>query len=128
MALDTILRSGIATIKKVTDSLQPYVTHKAWKGQDGYGAPIYNSPVQRKAIVEKKVQMRRTESGELVLTTATVMFIEPVPPLGAADRSEPVDPRDVIILPDGSTGAIVNVSGFVDRVTGRPFYSEIWLG
>lgn len=84
--------------------------------------------MQRKAIVEKKVQMRRTESGEMVLTTATVMFIEPVPPLGATDRSEPVDPRDIIILPDGSTGPIVNVSGFVDRVSGRPFYSEIWLG
>lgn len=128
MSLDSIIRKGVAIADKVTRPLQCAVTHKAWIAQDVYGAAIYAGAASRLAIVEQKQQMRRTTTGELVMTTASVMFIYPVPPNGAAGRREPIDPRDVILLPDGSTGPLVDVAGFVDTKTTHPFFSEIALG
>lgn len=127
MGLDSIIRSGVKTIDRVTKSLQPTVTHRAWTGADVYGSPHYAGAVAREAIVEQKQELRKTSSGQLVLTKASVMFIYPIPPNGAAGRVEPVDPRDIITLADGTTGTIVDVSGFVDRVTKHPFFSEVWL-
>lgn len=128
MGLDSIVRSGIKIADNLTKTLQSTVTLKQWTGQLQNGDPTYAAPVVYQAIVEQKRQNMRTDSGELVKISATVLFIQPVPPHGAPNRAEPVDPRDVIVLQDGTTGPIVNTSGFVDRDTGRPFYHEVWLG
>jgi len=127
MGLDTTVRSGVKIIDTVTKSLQCKVQHKAWKGADTYGTPQYASAVLRDAIVEQQQQQRKLPDGQYVMTKAQVMFIFPVPPNGAAGRVEPVDPRDIITLPDGTTGPILNISGFMDKGTGRPFFSEIWI-
>lgn len=127
MGLDDILRGGIKTIDKVTKSLQPTVTHKAWKSADVYGSPVYASAKSYQAIVDQKQELRKTSSGQLVLTKASVMFIQPIPPDGAAGRVEPIDPRDIITLSDGTTGKIVDVQGFVDKKTTHPYFSEVYL-
>ena len=59
---------------------------------------------------------------------AYVAFLEPIPPLGVADRVEPLDERDEITLPDGTQPKIVEISGFVDAGTGNPYFHEVWLG
>ncbi len=43
-------------------------------------------------------------------------------------RQNPIDPRDKIVLPDGTTGPIVDVSGFVDQSTNLPYFSDVSLG
>jgi hypothetical protein len=61
-----------------------------------------------------------------------VLILQLVPSAVEVDsdnpRRNPVDERDKIILPDGSTGPILKVKGFVDSETNLRFYSEIWLG
>lgn len=128
MSLDAIVRKGVATAKKITDSLQPYVQVRAWTGQNMFGAATYASAVSIKAIVNQESHLHKTRGGQLVDTQAYVAFLEPLKPNGTAGRLEPIDPRDIIILPDGTSGPIVEISGFFDAGTGRPFFSEVWIG
>lgn len=129
MGLDSIVRSGIATAKSLTASLQNTITIKPWIGtQDAFGKPRYGSPVEISAVVDPKQKERRTSSGKIVMTTCYIVILESLESNGAAGRVEPVDPRDVVTLPDGTTSPIVDVAGFMDPTIARPFYSEIWLG
>ena len=70
----------------------------------------------------------RTSTGADVVVRASVTFLTPLTANGAETRTEPIDPRDKIILPDGTTGPIVNISGPVDPDTGAPFLFEVLLG
>lgn len=128
MSLDAIVRAGLATAKKITADLQVDVTHAAWTGVDGYALPTFASAITRKAIVERRQRIIRTTSGETVMSRATVLFLEPIKKNGASGRTEPIDPRDVITLPDGTTGPIVDVNGLMDPTTDRPYYAEVFIG
>lgn len=130
MALDSIIRKGIATVDKVTRPVQAIIIHKAWVGQDGFGVPTFN-PVNgtaRRAIYEQRAHSKQLPDGRLVAVQALLTFLDPIPPNGTAGRQEPVDPRDVFILPDGSTGPTAFVSGLLDPSTGRSFITQVWLG
>lgn len=127
MSLDSIIRNGVKTINKTTKSLQPVVQISAWIGSTYKGADSYASPIEVQALVIQKQELRRTASGEMVMTKAYVAFIQPVPPNGAVGRVEPIDPRDKIVLPDGTTGRIVNTDGLIDPAISRPYLSEVWL-
>lgn len=98
-----------------------------WISQDGDGTPHFGSPAIYKAIVDMRVIQRHTPDGQLVLTNAYILFLQPVPPNGAVGREEPFDPRDLIICPDGTTGRVAASQGFVDANTTHPYYGEIWL-
>jgi hypothetical protein len=128
LSLLTIIRSGVKVIDKVTRSLQANVTHQAWLGADEYGAPTYGSAVVRRALVDQQQHEHRTKSGELVATQAAVTFLDPIMPNGAPGRTEPIDANDLITLPDGTTGPIVDIAGFVDAGTNMPILSEVWIG
>lgn len=129
-----MVRNGVATINRVTKSAQADVVHKAWIGQDNYGEPNYadqslgsdGGPL--KAVVELKQSLRALPNGTTVLTKARVTFTEPVPVNGTAGRTEPIDPRDLIVLPNGITGSIVDIVGTVDPETSEPYTVEVWLG
>jgi len=127
MSLRTIIQKAVKTVDGVTKSLQGDVTHTPWIGQDGDGTPHYGSPAVYKAIVDMRVIQRHDSDGQLVLTNAYILFLQPVPPNGAAGRTEPFDPRDIIVCPDGTTGRVAAAQGFVDADTTHPFYGEIWL-
>lgn len=128
MSLATAIAGAVAVAKRATATLQPEVIIRAWIDQDGEGAAVYAAPVVYHAIVEQKVQPRYTKAGVLVLTKATVTFLEPLPPNGAAGRVEPVDSRDLLTLPDGTTGPIVMVDGMVNADTNAPFMTQVWIG
>lgn len=128
MSLLDDVRDAVSTADDETKDLQATVQHEAWTGADQYGTPTFAAAVARRAIVDQQQHEHRTATGELVATQAYVAFIEPITPNGAAGRVEPIDPNDRITLPDGTTGPIVDVSGFVDAGTGRPLFSEVWLG
>jgi hypothetical protein len=128
MDLAKIVRSAVKTADAATASLQVDVTHYAWLGQSGYGDITYASPVTLPALVDQRLSEVRTASGELVNTKAHITFIRVVPPSGGAGRNEPIDARDKIVLPDGTTGPIVATSGLVDPSTARPYVLEVFLG
>jgi hypothetical protein len=128
MALDALIRSAVATANRATASLQATVTHEAWIASDSFGAPVFATAVQRQALVEYRQQLRRANDGQEVMQRARVTFVEPVSANGAADRREPIDPRDRIVLPDGTTGPILDVAGMADPSTGAPYALEVALG
>lgn len=128
MGLQDILRNAVATINDVTSDLQATITLSRWTGQDVYGAPTYAAAVSYTAIVDMREQQKRNESGQLVMLRALVILVQPLTANGAANRREPIDPRDKITLPDGSTGPIVGSAGIIDSGTNKPYFHEIWIG
>lgn len=128
MGLDSIVRNAVATANRVTGALQATVQHAAWTGEDGYSKPIYATAVARPAIVEMRQRQRRMPDGREVLQMAVVTFVGPIAPNGAAQRREPVDPRDLITLPSGYTAPILDVVGVVDAGTDAPYMLEVVLG
>lgn len=117
MALNDLIRSGVAIADSLTISLQSTVQHESFLGQTIYGA-TWSSAIPRTAIVELRSRLHQTRDGRLVDTRAMVLF----------PRDIAVDHRDKITLPDGSSGPIVDVVGVVNPDTSRPYATEVWIG
>lgn len=128
MALDDLVRNGIATANRLTDSLQASVQLYAWTADDGLGGATYASPVTLKALVETKQRILRTNDGQEVLVAHTVTILQPVAANGAAGRREPIDNRDKIVLSNGATGQILAVDGFTDPDTSASYFYQVYLG
>lgn len=128
MSFATSLRSGLKIIATQTRSIQGVVKHHAWIGQDQFGNETYAFPVDRKAIITVREQDRPGQMGQVTRTTAHLLLLDPVEPNGTTGRLEPVDTRDKIVLPDGSTAPIVETNGLIDPDSTRPFFMEVWLG
>lgn len=118
MGLASIIRSAVATADAVTKDLQPEVLHKEWVSQTDAGVHTYKSSVKRRALVDMKQRQVRTLEGQLVTSHAYIAFLTPVS----------IGRNDAIILPDGTTGPIINTTGFVDPATGRGYVTEVYLG
>jgi hypothetical protein len=129
MGLDDIVRAGVRTIHGITRDLQAPVTIQPWIGQDVHGEAKYDLPgTLYTAIVDTREQQKKDILGNMVSIRALVIILVPVPPHGAPGRREPIDPRDKVILPDGSSGTIVGIAGFIDGGTSKPYFHEIWIG
>lgn len=128
MGLASIISNALATADIITADLQPVVSFEAWIGNDGAGGNTYAAAIPTKAIVENKMRLMRDTQGEDKETTHLITIIRPIAPNGAANRSEPIDPRDRFTLPDGSTGPIIAIEGLINRATNAPFFAQIWLG
>jgi hypothetical protein len=128
VSLAGVVKSGVRTVQRVTGSLQEQVTHRAWIGQDGFGAESWGEPVGRLALVEQRVHMRRLSDGRLVEVRAKLTLLEEVEPNGAPDRIEPVDLRDRFTLADGTTGPVLDVQGLRNPEDGQPYLLEVYLG
>jgi len=130
-SLTSLIADMIGVAKDLTQDLQPNVTWKAWTGQDNQGASTYQTRTIT-AIVEKKQRLVSGRGGEMVTSQYYIGILEPLPDTAVTDsgdpRSNPVDPRDIFILPDGQTGPIVSIDGFMNRATSRPFYTQVYLG
>lgn len=129
--LDTI-RGGVAIADSVTKSLQCLVDFRHYAGSDPYGGSVYVPPedqpaLKLHAIVDWKQKQLRTMEGTLSVSRASVLFLN-VAEVATATNSEGIDDHDIIILPDGSTGPILDMSGFIDAGTGQPVATEVFLG
>lgn len=118
MALNDLVRNGVALANNLTVSLQDTVTHTSFGGNDGFGGHSSGSAVTRKAIVEKKQKLIRNATGENVMSSHSVAFLSPVN----------VDPRDKIVLSDGTTGKILNIEGLINPSTDQGYYCLVYLG
>lgn len=128
MDLAKIVRKGVAIADKSSNSLQPQVSIERWLGSDEFGKDSYDSPLLVDALIVQKQQPHFMDNGESVSTKAYIAILRPLPPLEIERRIDPIDAKDKVTLPDGTTGPIVDATGFVDKGTGRPFFSEIWIG
>lgn len=128
MSLSSIVRRAVAIADKTTKSLQDTITFEAWIGFTDAGGPEYDSAISILAIIEEKQVLRRLASGQEVMQKATITIPRAVAANGAAERREPIDPRDRITLPSGYTGPILDVSGVTDPLTHRAYMYQVVLG
>lgn len=131
MSLNAILRKGVKIIDKQTKSFQGSVLHKQISSQDECGEKTFSpaAGTTRKAIIVQEFAFTRMPDGTRVPTQASLLFTTEFgsPLVSGIDRAGPIDPRDELVLPDGSTGPIVRVSGPLDPPA-RPFILQVWLG
>ena len=130
MSLATVVRNAVACAKSVTSALQADITLGAWTGQATSGAkPTYAAGVTLPALIEQGPVAFRTALGEVIAVKAVIHILQPITANGAANREEPIDPRDQITLPNGTVGPpIMGAGGFVDPSTGLPYLYTIALG
>lgn len=131
MGLSATIAAAIATARRVTLDLQPTVVLYQWLGQDTYGKDEYADPKNIRAIVSYETKAIKTGEGKEESSVAYVAILEPVPNVTTNEsyvRMNPVDHRDKLMLPNGTTGPILKVNGFSNGETGVPYFSEIWLG
>ena len=116
--LNTV-RAGIALANKLTADLQCTVMVSSVTSISGSGTKVYGAAVPRQALVDWKQKQVRTATGILTVSRAEVTFLDP---------TVVIDDTDKIVLPDGTTGPILDMSGFIDRETGNPVLTQVWLG
>lgn len=132
MSLLDALRAGVAVANTVTKPLQATVQFRHYVSSDGEGTKTYNPPVglpaaSLDAICDWIQRSLRTMTGELTVSRTAVMFLD-IDALVAATGGEGINDDDVIILPDGTTGPILDMKGFIDKGTGHPIATEVYLG
>jgi hypothetical protein len=127
VALLDILRTGVKIADAQTKSVQCDVQLRRFTKGSGTGVKDYGSPITLKAIVDWKQKQVRTMSGVLSISRATVLFLD-ITALRAATNGEGIDDDDEITLPDGTTGPILDMGGFVDAGTKIPLATTVFLG
>lgn len=131
MALVDVVRAGVKIASGVTKSFQDVVTHQAWIGQDGAGRDRFAAAVTRRALVDRTTRNAETSTDVLVTVVATLTFLDPVLPTTPETgqvRANPIDPRDIFTLTDGTTAPVVSGGGLQDAGAGVPFVSSVVLG
>lgn len=118
MGLMDTVRSAVALANNMTADLQADVVHEVFQHADGAGTASYLKVV-RPALVLRKQKMVRSSMGEMVLSGASVVFL---------DAGVIIHEFDRIMLPDGTGGPILATDGFVDSGTGHPILTQVYLG
>jgi hypothetical protein len=121
------IRSAVKVADKVTKPLQSSVSYKRSTGDDGFGNKTFAAAVSLLAIVDWRARQVRTEGGILTVSRAIVTFLD-VAALSAATAGNGIDDDDVLTLPDGTAGPILDLAGFIDPGTGNPIATEVLLG
>lgn len=127
MSLLDIVRSAVKIADEVTKPLQAIVSYERFLGSDGYGAPIYDAPVELPAIVDYKSTQVRTKEGILTVSRASITLLDIAAVIGATGGAG-IDNNDRFTLPDGDTGPLLDIRGFVDAGTGNPVATEVIIG
>lgn len=126
--LAKIVSKSVKTVSKVTASLQGTVIWKAWTGNDQWGRKTYSTHSVN-AFIQQEVKTELDQAtGQAIQTQAKITILNPLPVVAAAGRINPIDNRDILILPDGTTGPAYLPGGFVNPETGKPFLMEVWMG
>ena len=127
MSLLNVVRDAVAVADSVTKALQSTVSYERRTGQDAFGDPTYAAAVDLLAIVDWKARQVRTSTGLLTVSRAVITFLDAAA-LSTATGGAGIDDNDKLTLPDGTTGPILDLGGFIDPGTGIPVATEIFLG
>ena len=115
----SLLSNLIGVADQLTRSfgLQADVVYHPYASSDGAGKRFYGDAVPRKALYTRKQRLVKTFSGEMSVSTAQLVFLDPTV----------INQFDKIVLPDGTTQPIIGTDGFVDASNGAVL-TEIYLG
>ena len=129
MGLADIVREAVDLADKITAPAQANITLAAWTAHGTSGAaPTRAAGVTIPAHIDQRPTSLRTALGEVIAVKAVIHILRPIAANGAANREEPIDPRDEITLPNGTVGApIMGAGGYVDSSTGLPYSYTIGL-
>lgn len=123
------LISGL--IRNVVDpvfkSFQEDVTVYPWEGDDGFEGG-HGAGVPHKAIVTRMNKSIPKEGGGVIKIAAQVLILEEIKVHVADGRIGSIDPRDKIVLSDGTTGPIIDAPGLVDPATHEQYFADILIG
>lgn len=127
-----LISDGVALANDILDDggALETVTHKAWTGQTRDGTESY-ATITREALVIKKQRLVQS-AGQMVQSSHTLYFFSPLTDTASSDavrypRTNPIDPQDKFILPDGTKGVVVPVEGLYDPLIHRSYYQEVVL-
>lgn len=126
-----ILETGIDILDSLIPGFKTTCILEQFTGSDANGDETYASPITIEAVVDytNKVSLR---NAQIVSISATITILKPVPfnnTLTDPPRRNPIDPRDKITLPDGTTGKILSVPGAVNNPsTGTGFIQVVEIG
>ena len=114
---------------KIADKIvpQPLVTFKKAVADSSYAGWSYPTEVQVPAVVDWRQRQVRTKSGVLEVSRAHVLFLN-IADVIRMTNGEGISENDVIILPDGDTGPILDMDGFIDAETNLPLATGVYLG
>lgn len=127
MSLLDTLRFGVALADQITKPLQPTVMYERELGTNEYGDKTYAGAVPLRALVDFTSKQVRTRDGILTVTRATIDLLDIVEVV-AATNGDGIGNNDKFTLPDGDTGPILDISGFVDAGTTHPIATTVMLG
>jgi hypothetical protein len=128
VSLLDVVRSAVKIADSVTKPLQATVTYeRATVSDDNYSTKTYAAPVPLRAIVDWNQKPVRTQTGEMTVTRVTISLLD-VAAVSAATGGTGIDDDDRFTLPDGTTGPILDLGGFIDAGTGHPVATEVMLG
>lgn len=131
------LRELVASVVAIADSvtggetgLQSKVVWRAFLGHTKYNVAEYAEPINVDAFVLYKQTPVQSRTGQTIMSKATVIITRPLPIVTGATvtRTQPIDIRDQIILPNGTTGPIIDDEGFSNPDTTRPYTTKIMIG
>lgn len=127
-----ILKSGIKLADKLTKGVQSTVQIRQFTGESVSGAKTYSSPVKYRAIVNRSAR-QVFRGGQLVMISGQITILTKISPNGATTkpvRREPIDPRDLIILSDGTVSTILSAPGAIEDAEsgGGGLITKILLG
>lgn len=132
--LADLVAAGVALANTATDSLQVDLTLERWAGADRYGTATYAAPITVRGLVESSAEPRSATmlqagrlSGKVATVKATITILNPPAALDVPDRSNPIDDRDRLTLPDGTSDPITGVGGLM-RDSGGRYYVEVTVG
>jgi len=129
MSLMSTVQKGIARASKLTASFQGTVLMKPWIGESGKGVIQYDTPVSIQALFQPKVKQYSTPDGKIIQVVGILTVLDPITPNGASKRQEPVDPRDLFVLPSGEFSPIVDADqALYNPETEAPILNMITLG
>jgi len=118
MGLRDLVAGVVRTADRVVSDLKITVQHRRWKEKNDEGEDTFFDPVPVKCTADWSRKLVRTQASETTMSRVSLTFTQPME----------VNELDQFVLPDGTTGPILDMSGFLDRVTSKPFVTEVWLG
>lgn len=127
MSLLHTVRNAVKIADRYTKPLQATVMYQRALSNDGFGSFNYASAVPLRAVVDFARKQVRTREGVLTVTRATIELLD-IDALMAATGGMGVGNDDIFVLPDGDTGPILDISGFIDAGTGNPIATQVMLG
>lgn len=127
MGFASLVRSMVKVADGLTKDLQSKVWYERYLTSDRYGKKLFAAKVLIDAAVDWKQHQVRTMAGELT-TSRTHLTFTNIEQLRIATGGDGIDDNDKFTLMDGTTGPILDMSGYLDPGTAQPFATEVWLG